>query len=360
MSSNISRTGRVPIISDLTNVLLIGDIIALGPDGSVDVVECKNTHLPDRLPSSGRLARQRLRGENAAQYLRDSMIPYGDEVTRMAGALHLPADRIASAGAASLVAMDTALPAARPEWLTTAYRECIRSPTGIGIVAITPGDFLIIARRTVLAGDAQDTVLADLMPLRKSCLATHWEFINNPLPHCRSVLSYLVDWELREAPLENGLVLLRLVDLAIFEEPGDDGLGFTLLDDLGLEWRQADVLLRFSSRFIDEVMAGPVSAVEMLDCLLEQLHQARDDDARFAAEPQADRDAADRGVGEDVRYSTVYPGSGGRLVRMMSAADAGLDPHPLISHVEVDLSTRGVRVFLRNGDVIDADDQIPR
>jgi hypothetical protein len=56
------RAGKVPIIADLTNVLLVGDVVAVDSDGGIDVVECKNSRIPVRLPTSGRLARQRQRG----------------------------------------------------------------------------------------------------------------------------------------------------------------------------------------------------------------------------------------------------------------------------------------------------------
>ena len=36
---HLVRAGRVPVLADLTNVLLIGDIVALAPGGAVDVVE---------------------------------------------------------------------------------------------------------------------------------------------------------------------------------------------------------------------------------------------------------------------------------------------------------------------------------
>ncbi len=57
----LSASGYVPIICDLTNLLVVGDIVAVAAN-HVLVVECKRSPLPNRLAESGCLARQRARG----------------------------------------------------------------------------------------------------------------------------------------------------------------------------------------------------------------------------------------------------------------------------------------------------------
>lgn len=69
-----AESGYVPILCDLTNVLKVGDIVAVAPE-HVLILECKRTALPARLQLNGRLARQRARGSDAAEYLRSSTIP---------------------------------------------------------------------------------------------------------------------------------------------------------------------------------------------------------------------------------------------------------------------------------------------
>lgn len=94
------RAGKVPIIADLTNVLLVGDVVAVDSGGGIEVVECKNTRIPVRLPASGRLARQRQRGERLASYLRESIAPYRQamqpSVAAVADVLGIPASVPAS------------------------------------------------------------------------------------------------------------------------------------------------------------------------------------------------------------------------------------------------------------------------
>src|SRR5690606_3790564 len=148
----LDRAGWVPLISDLTNVLLVGGIDAVRPGGTVEVVECKNTRLPTRLPSSGRLARQRQRGETLARYLRESAMPYAEQARRVADVLDIPAATRPSPAAANLVAMDVDLPEPRPEWLDEACARHKDSPSGVGLVEIGPGEIHLCADRMACTG----------------------------------------------------------------------------------------------------------------------------------------------------------------------------------------------------------------
>jgi hypothetical protein len=73
VARKISEAGYVPILCDITNLLKIGDIIAVHEQHTL-VLECKQSQLPNRLPNTGRLARQRVRGTRAAEYLQKSQI----------------------------------------------------------------------------------------------------------------------------------------------------------------------------------------------------------------------------------------------------------------------------------------------
>ena len=57
----IASLGGIPILSDLTTLIGIGDIVIVLHDGVV-VIECKNRQAPDH-PPTGRAARQQQRGE---------------------------------------------------------------------------------------------------------------------------------------------------------------------------------------------------------------------------------------------------------------------------------------------------------
>ncbi|MGH2892601.1 MAG: hypothetical protein ACRDPM_04935 [Solirubrobacteraceae bacterium] len=353
----LASAGRVPIVSDLTNVLLVGDIVAVEPGGSVEVVECKNTRIPARPPSSGRLARQRQRGEAIARYLRESAMSYAEEAERLADALGIPAAARPSLAAANLVAMDVDLPEPHPEWLDMACARYDDSPRGVGLVEIGPGDYLLIADWQAFTGDESGDVVAALPPMRRGFLSVHQQQLAEPAPCCRSILSYPLDWELRADLLETELVMVRLVDLAIFEERGDDGVGLFLQDDLSLLWTRGEDYQRFSKRFVDEVMTGPVSAAEMRACLLGNLRYVERELAPLVMEPdQVGRsDQVGRGSGTDVRYTTVYPVPDGELVLVWSAADAGLGAVPGATHAEYYPATGRLIVYGEDGDLLDTE-----
>src|SRR5215469_6188186 len=74
VTKTLSTAGYIPVISDVTNLVRIGDIVAVHHE-HVLVLECKNTTLPSRFPKTGRLGRQERRGNDAAEYLRKSQIP---------------------------------------------------------------------------------------------------------------------------------------------------------------------------------------------------------------------------------------------------------------------------------------------
>lgn len=213
--NQLFRAGRVPIIADLTNVLLVGDVVAVEPGGGIEVVECKNTRIPVRPPASGRLARQRQRGESLTRYLRESAMPYPQEtqpaVAAIADALDIPAPSRTPPATPNLVAMDVDLPEPNPEWLVTACMRYEESPQGVGLVEIGVGDYLLITDRLGFADDRVGGVVDALPSLRQPCLSVHFEQLNEPRPCCRSILSYPIDWEFRAALLESDLVMVRLV-----------------------------------------------------------------------------------------------------------------------------------------------------
>lgn len=345
---HLASAGFLPIISDLTNVLLVGDVVAIGRRGEIEVVECKNARIPVKPPASGRLARQRHRGERLSAYLRESKMPYGDELQQYAAKMGISTD--ARPASPSLVATDIALPEPHPEWLAMACSQYEESPHGAARVDIGPGDYLVIADRQALEDFGDDDVLAVISSMDRAAICFHWEQIDGPLPHIRSVLSYPLDWEVRAGLLETELVMMRLVDLAIFEEPDDDGVFLALQDDFSLLWTQGENSIRFSRRFVDEVLGGPVSAADMRDCLLNCL---RDDKKKFSTQ-LADVERLklarqdERGSGSEARYTTAYPNPGGGIALVRSAADAGLDGLPGVTHA--DFYPTSQRLVVHNGD----------
>jgi hypothetical protein len=182
------------------------------------------------------------------------------------------------------------------------------------------------------------------------------EQLADPLPYCRSILSYPLGWKLRSDLLEMELVMIRLVDLAIFEERDEDGLGLTLQDDLSLLWtRGDDCSQRFSNRFVNEVMTGPLSAAEMRACLLGCLRQVDRELAPLVMEPdQSGRaELVGPGSGTDVRYTTAYPAADGELAFVSSAAEVGLGAVPGVTHAEYYPATGRLIVYDKDGAMLD-------
>ena len=355
------RAGRVPIIADLTNVLLVGDVVAVEPGGEMEVVECKNTRVPVRPPASGRLARQRQRGERLTRYLRESAMPYPQETqstaAAIADALDIPAPSHTSPAAPNLVAIDVDLPKPNPEWLVAACRQYEESPQGVGLAEIGAGDYLLITDQLGFADDRVGDVVLALPRLRQPCLSVHFEQLNEPRSYCRSILSYPIDWALRAALLEADLLMVRLVDLAIFEERDADGMSLTLQDGLFLRWTRDECHLAFSNRFIDEVMTGPVSAAEMRTSLLDSVRHLEQEVAPLVMEPDqlSQADEMNRGSGSNVRYTTAYPAHDGDLVLVGSAADAGLDMVPGVTHTEYYPASRRLIVYADKDILLDAE-----
>lgn len=347
--------GYLPIVSDLTNVLLVGDVVAIGRRGEIEVVECKNTRIPVKPPTSGRLARQRQRGEKLSGYLRDSTMPYAEESRQYAAKMGIPAE--ARMVSANLVAMDVVLPEPHPEWLATAYSQYEKSPHGIARLEIGPGDYLVLVDRQAFEGDDGDSVLDAIPPMRRGCISFHWEQLDDPAPHSRSILSYPLDWELRAGLLETELAIIRFVDLAIFEDPDDDGVGLIVQDDCSLLWTHGEYSQRFSRRFVDEVMHGPVSAAEMRASLLDCLRDTKEKfGTRVMDLDQLEPALQDeRGGGSDARYTTAYPDPGGGIVLARSAADAGFDAIPGVTHADFFPATQRLIVYNENGGHIDID-----
>lgn len=86
---SLRSAGLIPIISDLTTLIGIGDVVGVSPAGIV-VLECKNTLMPSRMSTSGRLARQRERGEHAEHYLTTGRLEQPDGSVKQAFHMDLP------------------------------------------------------------------------------------------------------------------------------------------------------------------------------------------------------------------------------------------------------------------------------
>lgn len=119
----LRSVGLIPIIADLTTLIGVGDIVGWNGDG-VMVVECKNRPAPAQEATTGRLARQRRRGEQVETYLTTSTIDEGDLV-RQTYTMSLPS----------------------PDWdaVTDLLVRCDASPDGVAAYSLGPNDTLVAA-----------------------------------------------------------------------------------------------------------------------------------------------------------------------------------------------------------------------
>ncbi|MCR1160328.1 hypothetical protein NEK97_02485 [Paenarthrobacter sp. UW852] len=115
--------GFIPIIADITTLIGVGDIVGWS-GGGVVVLECKNRPAPLRESTTGRLARQRQRGEQVETYLTTSIVDEGDSV-RQAHTMSLPS----------------------PDWaaVTDLLERCDGSSSGTAAYSLGPSDILVAA-----------------------------------------------------------------------------------------------------------------------------------------------------------------------------------------------------------------------
>jgi hypothetical protein len=78
VAERVAREGLVPIVSDLTHLLGVGDVITIA-SAAVGIIECKNRTLPTEWVPRGRHWRQLDRQARASQYLAAGHVPEGEE-----------------------------------------------------------------------------------------------------------------------------------------------------------------------------------------------------------------------------------------------------------------------------------------
>lgn len=95
----------------------------------------------------------------------------------------------------------------------------------------------------------------------------------------------------------------------------------------------------------------------MRRCLLDCVRHAEQEIAPLVMEPdQVSRaDEMDRGSGSSVRYTTVYPAPDGDLVLVGSAADAGFDTVPEVTHTEYYPASRRLIVYADEDILLDTE-----
>ena len=159
-ASDLWNRGFVPIVTDLTTLIGIGDIVGWNAE-EVVVVECKNGPVPKRLSTSGRIARQLQRGQRAEEYLRTSQLAEGEGVLRVAiGVGGLP----------------------DPDWagIERLLLDCQSSDSGVSLLTLGPEDILIACDEHMQA-HAFMTVMPDGRTLKLPIMASYAELSPTPV-----------------------------------------------------------------------------------------------------------------------------------------------------------------------------------
>jgi len=306
----LAASGYVPLLCDITNLLKVGDIVAVAED-HVLVLECKRSPLPSRLPGTGRLARQRLRGTQAAEYLQKSQIAEANGI-REALPFGLPeprwqvltdlASRVSTAGGSAIAMLDD----------------------GDAVALVTVGDNLENVREVI---EELNHAVAANAPI----LGTHLDIVKSPRWNCLPPLAFPIEPLLRHALLEGNALMLRLIDSDRFAGPQNTASG--RLVELRATRTASETKLSLITDnqrhelgpwFLDRVMHTPTAVAEMRDALLScadalltstAVTVNGSDDARPApttdkAHPhtQSMHEQVHLAKGDDVTYGTVYTG----------------------------------------------------
>lgn len=192
----LRRSGAVPIVADLTTLIGIGDLVGWG-GGGVGVYECKNRIPPMRISTSGRVARQRLRGERTEEYLTESRIEDDGDLVREAYDFPLP----------------------EPEWeaVRDLLERCLAAPTKLATYSFGTDDTLVACTRDIVLGDDIAGRLPTGGHLVLPAMALYSELFESADHRLRAPSSYPLSGDLRWRLLENELSLIRLVDMGALE-----------------------------------------------------------------------------------------------------------------------------------------------
>lgn len=309
----LAASGYVPLLCDVTNLLKVGDIVAVAED-HVLVLECKRSPLPSRLPGNGRLARQRLRGTQAAEYLRRSQIAESDGVRQA-----LPVD----------------LP--EPCWhALTDLASRVSTLSGSAIAMLDDGDAVALA----IVGDSLENVTEIIEELNHAVAAnspvfgTQLDILESPRWNCPPPLVFPVQPLLRHALLEGNALMFRLIDSDRFLGPRNTASGRLVELRVTCTTAKAKLSLIADNQpyelgpwFLDRVMHTPTTVVGTRDALLSCADALLTPTAVIAAGPDEARPAPSSGEarpqtqsiheqvslakGNDVAYGTVYTGLNG-------------------------------------------------
>lgn len=317
------RAGRLPILCDLTNLLRVGDIVAVSPDDTV-IIECKNSPVPVTMAASGRLHRQRVRGERAADYLRDSQAVNGDD-----GEIR--------------VAVPIVEPEPRRDAVSRLQSRYVESDSFFAAECLNEGDWIALVGE---GGNLEDAFsrLPDARSLGNPRMGIHMDSVRSPTFYGGNPLLYPVAPSLMHSLLEGEVLMLRLLDMETFAASTTTETGQVI--ELATNGRGARVEISLlmngqeyglAPRFIEAVLTAPIAIADMRESLIafaenvlatpevSRLGQTSFDGNEKSTEgliyPKAYLASGDRAM-----YTTAYKGPDGRPLLLARTSDVGGQP----------------------------------
>lgn len=244
--------GMIPVIADLTTLIGVGDIVGWNAEGVV-VLECKNRQAPAREATTGRLARQRLRGEAVETYLTASHIDEGD-----------------------LVRQAVTMPLPSPDWdaINDLLSACEASPSCTAAHSLGSGDILVAATSRA-APSVVAAALGDVGDVAQPAVAFYSDLIDAASYRLMAPSSYPVNGSHRCRLLERELVLVRLADLgALAAEFDHEGEAVSLVPERSDRARlrvnvDGHEYIQFTHQIAEFCLWMPVSVASLRDALID-------------------------------------------------------------------------------------------
>lgn len=286
-ASKLYSHGFIPIIADLTTLIGVGDIVGWNGD-DVLVLECKNRPVPLREATTGRLARQRHRGEQVEKYLTTSTLDEGNCV-RQAYTLSLPS----------------------PDWaaVTDLLERCDGSSSGVAVYSLGPNDILVAVTSQATPEQAI-RLMSDFMESTSPTVVFYSELIETASYRFMAPSSYPVGGDRRWRLLEGELRLIRLIDMSAFAaEFVHEGAVITLVPEqsAGLLDLRIDVdgreYAKITHQLAEFCLWMPVSLAAMRQTLIDYALTLVREGAAVSAETGESQNLA---PGDNFKYATLY------------------------------------------------------
>lgn len=191
-----ARGGVPVVVSDLTHLVGVGDIVTVNGGNAISIIECKNRVMPDNLVLRGRHWRQQRRQADAAAYLSTGYL--------------------SSDGQRPRIALEVDQPQRRDGELLQCIEQAWRSPTGSATAYFGERDLLIACwNRGLPVEDVFSRIIINKDGWRSAVTAGSRSACANPGPFIANPYSLPLPAGYRHAIAEGALILLRCVDLQL-------------------------------------------------------------------------------------------------------------------------------------------------